>query len=58
MLDLLKDEEQAERLAAAGQRFVRDGFSVERMIETYATLFEDLAAGREARVAKPDLVAR
>lgn len=58
IVDLLKDEAKAKRLASAGQRFVREGFSVERMVETYATMFEDLAAGRPARAANPSLAAR
>lgn len=47
---LLDDEHEAQRMGAAGQEYVRDHFSVERMADAYRNLYAELLA-RTARNA-------
>jgi glycosyltransferase involved in cell wall biosynthesis len=42
---LLEDPELAARMGAAGRQRMRDEFSVEKMVDRHATLYEQLNAG-------------
>ena len=44
LLRLLDHPEVGQRLGAAGQRRAREAFSVERMVQSYAELYDQLLA--------------